>query len=124
MIETQNNLIEFLEKAYQLTINALKEAQNGEFDKLNNTLENRKRAINIIDSLSQQLALHQKNPDHNKELAEQFNNQVNQVINKINSVDEIMMACLEHEKSKTQFEIAKTFKNKENFKGYNLNNTK
>lgn len=122
MIEVQNNLIEFLQKAYELTTSALKLAQEKEFEQLNIVLENRERVINIIDSLSQQLSLYQKNAD--QELVNKFNNQVSQVINKINTIDEIMTECLEHEKSKTQFEIAKTFKNKENFKGYNLNSIK
>jgi len=122
MIETQNSLIEFLEKAYELTTMALKLVQKQDIDKLNEVLANRERVINIMESLSERLSLHQKNQDPN--LVEAFNNQVNQVITKISTMDEIIMDCLEHEKSKTQFEIAKTFKNKENFKGYNLNNIK
>ena len=122
MIDTQNSLIEFLEKAYELTTLALKLVQKSELDQLNEVLENRERAINIIESLSERLSLHQKNADPLH--VEAFNNQVNQVISKIANMDDIIMSCLEHEKTKTQFEIAKTFKNKENFKGYNLNNLK
>ena len=122
MIETQKMIIEFLEKAYELTTYSLKLVQNKEYEQLNEALENRERAINIIDSLSQRLYLHQKNKDPKEFTA--FNNQLNQVINQINSIDEIIMSCLEHEKDQTQFEIAKTFKNKENFKGSNLNNIK
>lgn len=122
MKNIQIQLIDFLEKAYQLTQESLKLVQAQNFEKLSQTLDNRERAVNIIQSLSEQLALHQKNlkPEEYQE----FNNQVSQVINKIESMDEIITSCLEHEKNKTQFEIAKTFKNKENFKGYNLNNTK
>ena len=122
MIDTQNSLIEFLEKAYELTTLALKLVQKSELDQLNEVLENRERAINIIESLSERLSLHKKNADPLH--VEAFNNQVNQVISKIANMDDIIMSCLEHEKTKTQFEIAKTFKNKENFKGYNLNNLK
>ena len=120
MKETQENLIQFLEKAYDLTTQALKSAQAGDFDALVNILDNRERAINIVQSLSENLALHQKNSEE-QELVKQFNSQVNLIIEKIHSMDEIIQTCLEHERDKTQFEIAKTFKNKENFKGYNLN---
>ena len=122
MLETQNTLIDFLEKAYNLTTQALKLVQNNQFEELNQVLNNRERIINIIDSLSEQLALHQRNREPSE--YEAFNNQLNQVIQKIQSIDEIITNCLEHEKNKTQFEIAKTFKNKENFRGYNLNNIK
>ena len=122
MQEIQKNLISFLDKAYALTIESLKLVQKQDFENLNNVLSNRERAINIIDSLSQNLSMYQKNMDQAD--VNEFNTQVSQVIEKINSIDEIVMSCLEHEKNKTQFEIAKSFKSKENFKGYNLNNVK
>lgn len=122
MEQTQENLITFLEKAYELTVASLKLAQSKNFEELVKVLDNRERAINIVQSLSENLALHQKNKP--KEAYVDFNNQVSQVIEKIHSMDEIVMTCLEHEKEKTQFEIAKTFKNKENFRGYNLNKIK
>ena len=122
MEQTQENLITFLEKAYELTVASLKLAQSKNFEELVKVLDNRERAINIVQSLSENLALHQKNKP--KEAYMDFNNQVSQVIEKIHSMDEIVMTCLEHEKEKTQFEIAKTFKNKENFRGYNLNKIK
>lgn len=123
MKEIQGQLVNFLEKAYQLTREALKLVQDRDFEKLNSVLDNRERAVGVIQSLSEKLALYKTNNQSPKSF-EEFNNQVNQVINKISAMDEIITSCLEHEKNKTQFEIAKTFKNKENFKGYNLNNIK
>lgn len=122
MKDIQNNLIDFLESAYKLTREGLRLAQEGSVDKLNEVLDNRERALNIVESLSEQLALHQTQMAPSQ--YEEFNNQVSQVINKIIDMDSIITDCLLHEKNKTQFEIAKTFKNKENFKGYNLNNLK
>ena len=122
MQEIQKNLISFLDKAYALTIKSLKLVQNQEFEELNTVLANRERAINIIDSLSQNLSMFQSKMEQNE--FNEFNTQVSQVIEKINGIDEIVMSCLDHEKNKTQFEIAKSFKSKENFKGYNLNNVK
>lgn len=121
MINTQNNLINYLEKAYELTRQGLKEVQAYEIEKLNLTLDNRERILNIIESLSEQMSLYAKDKSNN---LEEFNNQVNQVIAKICKMDDIIAECLEAEKNKTQIEIAKTHKNKENFKGYNLNNLK
>ena len=122
MKSTHTQLVDFLDKAYQLTQQALKAVQDKDYDKLNTILDNRERAINIVNSLSENLALHYKNA--NQDIVNGINNQVSQIINKIESLDEIIASCLEFEKNKTQFEIAKTFKNKENLKGYNLNNLK
>ena len=123
MIETQNNLIEFLDKAYKLTTEALKAVQDKEFEELNDILSNRERAVNIVLSMSERLSLHQKEITHTEEVIA-FNNQVSQVLDKINQMDEIITSCLQHEKTLTQSEIADTHKNKESFKGYNLNNIK
>lgn len=120
--ELQNQLIEFLDKAYTLTATALKKVQENELEELVVILDNRERALNIITSLSEKLSLY-KNVDTAVGLIE-FNNQVNLIIDKIVNMDDIITTCLQHEKEKTQIEIAKTYKNKENFKGYNLSNTK
>ncbi len=122
MKTTHTQLIDFLDKAYLLTQEALKAVQVKDYNKLNVILDNRERAINIVNSLSENLALHYQKA--NPQLVKEINNQVTQIINKIASLDEIIESCLEFEKNKTQFEIAKTFKNKENLKGYNLNNLK
>ena len=123
MKDVQEQLINFLEKAYELTTLSLKAAQEGRFEELVDLLDNRERAINITQSLSERLSLHQSQSE-NPDIVVEFNNQVNQVIKNIVKMDNIITECLEHEKNKTQFEIAKTYKNKENFRGYNLNNIK
>lgn len=120
--EIQSQLVEYLEKAYTLTASALKKVQENELEDLVTILDNRERSLNIITSLSEKLSLY-KNVDAPEELIE-FNNQVNLIIDKIVNMDDIITTCLQYEKEKTQIEIAKTYKNKENFKGYNLNNTK
>lgn len=122
MKSTQENLLQFLEKAYELTVESLKLAQNKNFEKLIEVLDNRERAINIVHSMSENISLEQKGKDPKQ--FEKFNNQVNRFTNQIQSLDDIVMTCLESEKEKTKFEIAKTFKNKEDFKGYNLNKVK
>lgn len=122
MKEIETNLIEILQKATELTQKALKQVQNKDFDELNKTLNNRERALNIAESFSENLSLYKNNPDYTPN--ESLNNQVTQLISNITSLDDIISSCLEYEKNKTKNEIAKTFKNKENFKGYNLNKIK
>lgn len=124
MNDIQIQLIEFLDKAYQLTRLALKQVQEKNYDQLNTLLDNRERALNIVQSLTEKLALYQENSKTPIASITEFNSHVNLIIEKIANIDDIITSCLTHEKEKTQFEIAKTFKNKENFKGYNLNNTK
>lgn len=114
MKETQKNLLDFIEKAYLLTRDAFKAVQENDFEKVVAILDNREKAINIATTFSERLALY-------PEQDEAFNNQLNQVVERINKLDDIITNCLSHEKNKTQFEIAKTHQNKENFKGYNLN---
>lgn len=121
MKEIQKQLIDFLTKAYELTQLALKLVQNKEFEKLSEVLDNRERALSVITSLSEKLSLYNKTDS--KALIK-FNKQVGLIIEKIANMDAIITSCLNHEKEKTQFEIAKTFKNKENLKGYNLNRLK
>ncbi len=123
MINTQKEFVDILTKAYQLTREALTLAQTGEVNKLNRTLDNRERVFSIAETLSERLALHFKtNP--NKDLINEFNVHTARIIDQINQIDSLITDVLENEKNKTQFEIAKTHKNKENFKGYNLNNLK
>lgn len=115
---SDKSLIEFLEKAYELSIEGLKLAREGRFDELIPLLDNRERAIAIAETMSERMSLEQT--QQTEEQINKTNNQVNQLINKINSLDESITMYLQAEKMKTQNEIAKTFKNKENFKGYNL----
>jgi transcription termination factor NusB len=117
MKETQKNLNNFIEKSYNLTRQAFKAVQEKNFDEVVRILDNREKAINIASTFSERLALY---PTQDEE----FNNQLSQVVDRINKLDNIISSCLEHEKNKTQFEIGKTHQNKENFKGYNLNKIK
>ena len=75
-------------------------------------LDNRARVVNIILHLDEQYGLPKDN------------NQLNQLLSEITQMDQQIHDLLSHEKMITQNEIAKTRKNKENFKGYNLNDLK
>jgi len=120
--ELEKNIFKTLTGAYEISVHCLKLIRSNNIEELLPALENRERAINIAQSFSENLSLYQTtNP---RDVDESFNNQLNQLIKKISSLDGIIINYLTHEKNKTQFEIAKTFRDRENFKGYNLNNLK
>lgn len=117
--QSKDTLLEVLTKAYELTREALNCAQTADFEQLHQILDNRERAISIAQTMSERLTLEQRNLDPT-DLA-RTNNQMSQIISNISSMDEVITTYLQQEREKTQVEIAKTFKNKESFKGYNLN---
>lgn len=114
----QNKLLlinELVIKAYDITLECL-ECTNSENVELTlKKLDERERIINAITHLS-------KDPEVQNH--SEFTNQVYQVINKIHEEDQKILEKLASLKSKLHFEIAKVFKTKENFKGYNLNSIK
>lgn len=114
----QLHTLELVEKALVLSRVALRQSQLNNLEELNLTLSNRERVINILLSHSENLSLYK---DHEQEENVAFNTQLDQKLNEINKVDQIIVDFLQHQKSLTQVEIAQTFKNKESFKGYNLN---
>lgn len=81
-------------------------------------LENRSRVINVILQMDQALLTNEE-PS-----TAEFNNLVSRSVFNLNQIDETIIELLTEEKLLTQNEIAKTRKNKENFKGYNLNSLK
>jgi hypothetical protein len=77
-------------------------------------LNNRERLINIIQKQYANLKLEKVN---------QYNiDETNKLLNLISKEDDLIVKKLEEIKMSTNHEIAKLFKTKENFKGYNLKN--
>lgn len=114
-----NNLIE---SVVRLTQKSLTDAQNSNFDKIDYYIEERGKALTIIELMLEKLNI---NPVYNNsETITQYNNQLNQLVSLIHQSDEQLVKYLQEESIKTQNQIAKTFKNKENLKGYNLNDLK
>jgi len=122
MSKAHIQLPDFIEKALLLSADCLNHIANDNAEKLLETLENRDRVINIINSLHENVTLEQT--QINSEYNDEFNNQLNQLITVINQIDEKVLTYLHEEREIVQNEIAKTFKNKENLKGYNLNSLK
>lgn len=114
----KNKLIllnELVVKAYDITMECLEQADNGDVDKVMALLNNREKLINVIDKLSKDAII-----QNNKEIL----TQLNQLIAKIQEKDQDIINKLSSLKDKLHFEIAKVFKTKENLKGYNLNKVK
>ena len=111
-----------LRTADEMSDQCLELLHSKRFDAALDVLDNRGRVVSIIIHLDEQIRITPSEPVNDQGSEE--NNLVNQLIKSINIKDEEIFELLSHEKLLTQNEIAKTRKNKENFKGYNLNNLK
>jgi hypothetical protein len=123
MQEHYELLTDLIAKAIYISQQTVQMVDAFQFDKVEELTRKREKVISIILTLHERLELSQqivKNTTE-RERAIAFNNQLNLLIEKISEFDEYIMLRLNEEKDKTQIEIAKVFKNKENFKGYNLN---
>jgi hypothetical protein len=123
MQEHYDLLTDLIAKAIFISQQTVERVDAMQFDKVEELTRKREKIINIILTIHERLDLSQKilKNTAESERAIAFNNQLNLLIEKISDFDEYVMVKLNEEKDKTQIEIAKVFKNKENFKGYNLN---
>jgi hypothetical protein len=108
---------DLLSKILVVTNRCYQDVVAGNYETINEDIENRGRLLGIIESLQERLII----KGNNSPKFAAYNNQVNQVISKIQYLDEEMTKLMEEARNKTQNQIAKAFKNKENLKGYNLN---
>ena len=110
---------DLFEKIIYVSRKCLECAESGDFEQINFLVEQRDKLISITETIHERLTLEQMNMDSS--IAIEFNNQVNELIEKMNQMDEQILIKLNEERDNMQIEIAKSFKNKENFRGYNLN---
>lgn len=122
MAKLNEVFLKALRTADEMSDQCLELLRSKRFDAALDVLDNRGRVVNIIIHLDEQIRITPSEPVNDQGSEE--NNLVNQLIKSINIKDEEIFELLSHEKLLTQNEIAKTRKNKENFKGYNLNNLK
>lgn len=118
LTKTQKVFLKSLETALELSQLCLQLLDEKKHEKALSVLDNRTRVVNIVLHLEETL---RSGKDH---FSEEYNNLVSQLIIAINDKDKIIYDLLNEEKLLTQNEIAKTSKNKENFRGYNLNDLK
>lgn len=117
-MRNQDLFLTALRDALMMSEQIIKCFENKKTDTALSILENRSRVINIVFHLDEKVQA------SNEITSNQENQLVIDLIGAINEYDSIIQDYLVQEKIITQNEIAKTHKNKENFKGYNLNNTK
>jgi hypothetical protein len=106
---------EIISQTHEKTHEIINDIKNEMFDKLAIKIEQRELMINIITKLSE---------DPNLQDWYKNNTQLIRIINSILELDNELNEQLVDQKNKLNIEIAKTFKVKENFKKYNLNQLK
>lgn len=104
---------EFILKAVMLTENAL--AAEIDETKLAQFTDNRDRLFQIIDQISRQIEWQSVSEDERTE----FNRQIDY----LKKLDEKMLVKLQEHQLELRKEIEQTHRQKENVKGYNLNDT-
>ena len=119
MITDHKLLYEVIEKTILISTQCVRYVDEEDFEKLDSTMAEREKLINIIQIIYDRVLLRETRVKTESNQA--FNDQVNQLIAEIMKMDSYILEKLEKEHKNTQIEIAKVFKNKENFKGYNLN---
>lgn len=100
---------------YQLTAHALEHLENENIPELVNTLDNRERVINVLNQITQ---------SGNNSINAKTQNLIIEITSEVDKIDKFIDEKLHSLRDKVHLEIAKVFKTKENFKGYNLNDLK
>lgn len=123
MISHYTLLTDLIEKAVKISQECVKQVNTGDFESLDGLIKQREKVISVISTVHERLTLEQNSlkDKGQREDAILYNNQLNLLLNKISEFDDFIVTKLDEERDKTQIEIAKAFKNKENLKGYNLN---
>ncbi len=117
-----NLLNHLIENVIKITTKCYDDVLNEEYENIENDFETRGKMLDIIMTIQENLS--SAPTTKNSNIIVQYNNQLNQLVERVKAFDAQILENLQKEQSKTQIQIAKAFKNKENFKGYNLNNIK
>lgn len=114
-MNAQELIYKLIEKAVILTADAMSLSTSDNIEDINKLISHRDHILNIFSNTYERLE---------KNLNQEYKNQLNQLIVQIMDMDQLILENLEKQKEKVQIDIAKIFKNRENFKGYNLNTLK
>jgi uncharacterized membrane protein YqiK len=118
-VELQNQIIDFTQKAYEISKKCVVLCDSGNAAEVVKLIDEREKILSIIQSLQERLALYEK-----EDYDDEFNENLSEVIQSIIKKDDYIVSKLMDEQKNVQTEIAKVYQNKENLKGYNLNNLK
>jgi aconitase B len=123
ILDLQNKIISFTEKAYLITRECVRACDSKNPERVNDLIGERDKVLSIIQSYQENLSIYKLN-DEQKVIMEEFKTNLSKIISSIIKKDEYILEYLNEEKKNMQSEIAKVYQNKENLKGYNLNNLK
>lgn len=118
-IQLQQKIIDFTKRAYDMTKKCVEHCQADNADEVVTLIEDREKILNIIESLQVKLSTHEK-----EDYDEEYNQYLSKIVQSIIKKDEFITDSLSKTKKNIKSEIAKVYQNKENFRGYNLNNLK
>ncbi|HXH31716.1 MAG TPA: hypothetical protein VNJ01_12955 [Bacteriovoracaceae bacterium] len=106
---------EFLMKSITMT-EAVLEKDVVPDDGLTAFTQNRERLLAIVDQISQQISWN--------EVSQEKRSDLNRQIDYVKKLDEKLLVKLQEYQAEVKKDIEKTFRQKEGFKGYNLNDVK
>ena len=106
---------EFITKAIVMTEDIIQENYRDSV-RLTDFTQNRERLMAIIDQISLQVQWH--------EIDQSIRNEIDRKIDFIKKLDVQLLTLLQEHQEEIRNEIEQTFKQKENIKGYNLNDVK
>lgn len=106
---------EFLLKAIVITETAIS-SDLDQGDQLSSFTENRERLFAILEQISNQVNWN--------EVEDDLKNEINRKVDFLKKLDEKLLVKLQEYRLEVKKEIEQTYRQKENVKGYNLNDTK
>lgn len=122
--------IDLLDLAQRCSQSMLKSARMGDVNSVNFLSENRERVIQAISKKQQEIEsfthlieIKALSPEL-MDILKTWSADLEAWVLRIQDIDTRLVQALEREKTETSKQIGALFKTKEQFKGYNLNNTK
>jgi hypothetical protein len=120
----------FCDYVTEVTISMAKAAQMQNIELVHACADNRERLIAIVEKYQKEIEdfIKKLNPynlaKEDLEIYRSWAQDVESWVRENNEIDEVITEALNHQKDQTVEEIASVFKNKQKFKGYNLNDVK
>ena len=122
--------VTLLDSSIKSSVDSLRYIEENNLNAVIDECENREKIINIIGKFQGQVEdyLSQLKPDEINDdviaIAKSWNGDIQRWVSRTEQIDQIVSSFLEGKREESLEEIATIFKNKEKFKGYNLNNVK
>jgi hypothetical protein len=112
-------LNQLINKVTDITELCFDKAADGDYEAVNELIETRGTVLEIISKVQVKIEEDRLYYLDNSIDVINIHNQLNQLVSYITELDDKLVLILNEERERTKNQIAKTFQNKENFKGYN-----